>query len=112
MTIAASSLLCLAAFVALALSLSRHHRDVFVTALPPGREHALRLVGWVLVALSLVPPIADLGPGIGLASWFAGATLSGLCTALLMTYRPRLTMPAALVSLPLAAAALCLSRSA
>lgn len=109
MMMLASVLLCLTAFGALALSLPRHHRDALGAAPPPGRERRLRLLGWCLLGVSLLPLILGFGEAIGGASWFGAASLSGLAVMALLAYRPRAIVPATLASAPLALAAICLS---
>ncbi|MFT4052891.1 MAG: DUF3325 domain-containing protein [Novosphingobium sp.] len=108
MAVIVSMLLCIAAFTALALSLPRHHREVFGCAPSSGRERRFRLPGWTLIVLSLVPAIAHSEAGIGLVSWFGAATAGGLCTMALLTYRPRLIVRAALASVPLSLGVACM----
>jgi hypothetical protein len=96
--ILASILLCLSALVLLALSLPRHHRDVTGKTASPARERALRGAGWGLLLLSIVPPIAAFGYAVGIANWVGISAFSTMITAMVVTYWPKLMLPAALLS--------------
>lgn len=112
MTMLASMLLCLVAFAALALSLPRHHRDVLGTMPSARRQQNLRIVGWCFLIASALPLVSGAGGAIGLTSWFGAASLSGLMVMVLLTYRPRAIVPAALTSVPFALATIYLSWNA
>ncbi len=111
MTMLASVQLCFASFVALALLLSRHHRDVLGAMPSLRRLQCLRLAGWSLLAASPIPLFLSAGGAIGLASWFGAASLSGLMVMVLLAYRPQAVIPAALTSVPFALVTICLSWS-
>lgn len=78
-----------AGFAALAISMPKHHRDLFGRA--PSRRASLvvRGAGWALLALAFVPAIAAAGSSTGIVLWFALATLTALIVALMLTYRER-----------------------
>ena len=85
----AALLLALAGFAALALSMHRHHRDLFGG--PPSRWRvvALRSVGWALLGLSLAACSLESGWAVGPLLWIGLLTLAALVVVLTLTYRPR-----------------------
>lgn len=76
-------------FAALALSMARHHGDVF--GRPPTRRHTLgaRAIGWLLLAASVAAAIHDTGVSVGIVLWSGTATMTSMSVALLLTYRAR-----------------------
>lgn len=97
--------LCFSGFVALCLSMDRHHRQVFAEESHRPERIILRIGGWLSLPLACTPCIIELGLSIGLCVWFTLLTVSGLLVVLLLSYRPRLVVPLAIaapsVSLPL-----------
>lgn len=83
----AAVVLSFAGFAALAVSMARHHRDLF--GRPPERRLmlALRAAGWLLLAAAFAPAIRHSGPAIGIVLWFGIATLTAMSVALMLTYR-------------------------
>ena len=79
-------LLTLAGFVLLALSLPRHHRDMFGTTPPEPRSRWLRATGWALLALSPIASITVFGWAVGLVFWVGGLMVAAFCVALFFTY--------------------------
>lgn len=69
-----------AAFLALALSMKRHQRDLSTRALTAARSRIARIAGWLLLALTWSVEAALLGPAMGTIVWFgqisAGAALA------------------------------------
>jgi len=59
----------------------------------------MKLSGWLLLALSLWAAVSSTGWGLGLVEWFAVLMLSALLLVWLMTYRPRLALALAGLSL-------------
>lgn len=75
-------------FTALALSMHKHHRDVF--GVPPMRARSLplRIAGWALLGLSLAPCVARSGWSVGLVLWCGLLTTAALAVALMLTSLP------------------------
>jgi hypothetical protein len=73
-------------FGAIALSMRRHHQDVF--GQPPARIRKLMLatVGWLLLGASIWPLIASDGVSVGTTFWFGIITLAALIVAMSLTY--------------------------
>ncbi|MCG8559813.1 MAG: DUF3325 domain-containing protein [Hyphomicrobiales bacterium] len=86
---ATALLLATAGFGMLALSMQKHHRDLF--GAPPSQWHALALhsIGWVLLGLSFAACILDSGWAIGPVLWLGILTVAALVSALTLTYGPR-----------------------
>lgn len=90
----------------LALTMERHHEQVFGDRPALVRPAFLALAGWLLLILATLPPIAEYGASIGLAIWVGELTVAALAVLLLHTYAPRLIpalLAAAAVSVPAAA---------
>lgn len=85
-------LLCYGGFTLLCLSMDRHHSDLLGRKPSARRRQALRLSGWVLLALSLWAAVAATGWSLGLVQWCAVLMLSALLLVLLMPYQPRLAL--------------------
>ncbi|NNA70308.1 DUF3325 domain-containing protein [Pseudomonas gessardii] len=85
-------LLCYAGFVALCLSLDRHHGELLHSKPSPQRRLGLRVGGWLLLGLSIWPAVHLAGWSRGLVDWCAVLMLSGLLLVLLLPYRPRLAL--------------------
>jgi len=103
-------LLTYAGFTALCLSMPRHHAELLGARPSTGRQRAMSLAGWLLLALSLWAAVAANGWSFGLVDWFAVLMLSALALVLLLPYRPRLALALAGLSLlasPVAAWAQC-----
>jgi hypothetical protein len=73
--------LLLAGFAALALSMHKHHRDLFGVAPRRARALLLRGLGWTLLAAALVPAIGGQGASVGVVLWFGVATAAALAVA-------------------------------
>ena len=102
-------LLCYAGFVALCLSLDRHHGELLHSKPTPIRRLGLRLGGWLLLIVSIWPAVFAAGWSQGLVQWCAVLMLSALLLVLLLPYRPRLALILAglgLLASPVAAFAL------
>ena len=89
MTAVAVLVLSCSGFAALALSMHRHHRDLF--GRPPARlrKLALNLAGWALLCASVVASVIGQGFSIGLTLWFGIITLAALLVVTSLTYAPR-----------------------
>jgi len=95
MTTLATLILSLAGFSALALSMTKHHRDLIGRPLPKARKLVLSVAGSALLAASLIPAIIGQGISIGLVLWLGVATIAALAVAMGLTYGPRLSQRAA-----------------
>ncbi|RKW38241.1 MAG: DUF3325 domain-containing protein [Lautropia sp.] len=83
--------LTLPAFVALMLAMERHQEDLLGHSLSAVATRWLRLAGWGLLALALVPAIRLQGLALGLVSWVGHLTLAawGVYLALVVVERRR-----------------------
>lgn len=89
----AALLLSFASFATLALSMPKHHRDLFGNAPTRSRELGLRGSGWILLTASVIPAIIDHGISVGIVLWFGVITVSALAVAMLLTYRTHIPAP-------------------
>lgn len=80
-------LLAFAGFAALALSMQKHHRDLFGAPAPARRRKALRTCGFVTIIAALAFAIDAEGLSIGLVLWTGLLTLATVAVCLLLTYR-------------------------
>ena len=82
----AALVLATAGFAAIALSMHKHHRDLF--GRPPSRPRALAFAGagWALLALSFWVCIVVSGWAIGPVLWIGLLTLAALVIVLALTY--------------------------
>ncbi|AZE93192.1 iron uptake protein [Pseudomonas orientalis] len=87
-----SLLLCYAGFTALCLSTDRHHGELLRSKPTPARRLGLRVLGWLLLTLSIWPAVAATGWSQGLVEWCAVLMLSALLLVLLLPFRPRLAL--------------------
>ncbi|MCF5720966.1 DUF3325 domain-containing protein [Pseudomonas syringae] len=92
-------LMCYAGFTALCLSTDRHHGELLHSKPSARRRWVLRVMGWLLLALSIWPAVTLAGWGQGLVEWCAVLMLSALLLVLLLPYRPRLALMLAGVGL-------------
>lgn len=103
-----ASLLCYAGFMALCLSMDRHHAELLGRKPPRRLRLGLKLVGGMALALSLWATVSVTAGGLGLVEWCAVLMLSALLLVLLLPYRPRLALAlagASLLASPIAAMA-------
>ena len=99
-------LMCYAGFTALCLSTDRHHGELLHSKPSPRRRVGLRVLGWLLLSVSIWPAVSVVGWGQGLVEWCAVLMLSALLLVLLLPYRPRLALilaSAGLLASPVAA---------
>jgi hypothetical protein len=80
-------------FLALCLSMDRHHQDVMGGRRPGARRrYRLRGAGWALLALSAWPCIAAWGWTIGPVGWCGVLTAAALPLVFLLPYAPRVAI--------------------
>jgi len=84
-----SLFLAYAGFLGLGLAMDRHHQQVFAVRPSAGRQRAMTVAGWALLALSPVPSVIGLGWSIGLSAWFGLLTVAATVLVLLLPYAPR-----------------------
>lgn len=89
MALAASMLLLLAAWLALALAMERHQRDLLGRTLAEPLARLLRVAGWLLLAASAAPLVEHWGALTGLLIWGALISLPALLLVLAITARVR-----------------------
>lgn len=91
-----SILLAFAGFAMLAIAMPRHLEQVLGRGFELRFRNGVRVAGWVLLALSVLPCFVGAGLSIAWTRWFGALTFAALPVALLLTYRPRLLKPFAL----------------
>lgn len=82
-------------FAALSLSTERHHGQVFDDKGGTRKRLGLRVLGWLLLGISIAPCVSALGTSVGLAMWAAELSVAAAAMVLLLTYKPRLIVPVA-----------------
>lgn len=82
--------LALIGFAALALSMRKHHCDVFGVVPSRWRALALRFVGWTLLGSSLAACVAASGRATGPVLWFGVLTVAAVLVVLSLACRPRM----------------------
>lgn len=76
-----------AGFAALALAMSRHHKQVWRREPSRRRQFLLRLAGWALLLVSLGLCKAHAGWSGGLVWWFGLLTVAALLVAFALAWR-------------------------
>lgn len=93
-TLAAIGSLALAhaGLTGLAVAMDRHHRQLRPYAKLPARwvSATSRIVGWVLLALSMKLSMLAWGTATGLAVWFGLFSAAGLALIVMLPYTPAL----------------------
>lgn len=87
--------LCFSGFVALCLSVDRHHEQVLGKRPPAALGRTLRFTGWLALLAAAAPCIDQLGVSVGLSLWAALLSIGAIVQVLLLTYTPRLIVPLA-----------------
>jgi hypothetical protein len=84
------TLSCLfAGFGALCLSMARHARQALGSVPGLAVRAIAAVLGWALLALSLLPSLKVHGVSIGIAAWLGFSTLAAVAVGLLLAYKPR-----------------------
>ncbi len=89
MMAAAAFALAYAGFLALCLSMDRHHQDLFARRPKPPRRLGLRGMGWALLALSAWICVLRWGWAEGTVGWLGLLTAAALLLVFLLPYAPR-----------------------
>lgn len=69
--------------------MDRHHAQVWGRDAPVSARWGLRTVGWLLLALALVPCVAAWGATVGVVVWLGFLSAAALLLAWLLPYAPR-----------------------
>lgn len=95
--IAAVAGLAFGAFAALSLAMDKHARDVLgASRATPRLCRALRIAGWIGLAVAFALAVLDSGWNLGPVLWLGALTASALALVLwLLPYAPRAVVPAA-----------------
>lgn len=90
--------LCFSAFGCLCLGMPRHFEQAFKRK--PGRviERVFLVLGWLLLGLATFPALGAFGASVGLAFWVSALSIAAVAQGILLTYKPRLIMPASLLA--------------
>ncbi|WP_414899583.1 DUF3325 domain-containing protein [Sphingomonas flavalba] len=83
----AALLLLFAGFLAFALAMQRHQRDLAGRPLSRPVSRLARVGGWALLTLALIPLVAGFGAAFGAVLWLALVTPAAMLVVLLLTYR-------------------------
>lgn len=73
-------------FAALAFSLERHYAQISEGELTSQNKLIFRVIGWVLLAVSVVPCVFYWGTSIGLSVWFLAVGVSGSILVMILSY--------------------------
>ncbi|MDR7154790.1 O-antigen/teichoic acid export membrane protein [Sphingobium xenophagum] len=87
---AAIFLLSLSGFAALLLAMARHQQDWLRRKLPASRSRALRLSGFLMLALAFLVAGAGVGWGYGSIAWFGWMTAAAALIVVANLNRDRL----------------------
>ncbi|QSR19940.1 DUF3325 domain-containing protein [Novosphingobium sp. KA1] len=82
-------LLALGGFSALALSMTRHQRDLVGRTLAARQATAARISGWVLLVSAFAVDVTALGGGYGSVACFAHLSVGAWLTIALLHWRRR-----------------------
>lgn len=79
--------IAIGAFVALALGMKRHQRDLAGGPLGPARSRLARTTGWLLLALAWGVEAALCGPALGTLAWIGEISLAAWIAVGTLTWR-------------------------
>ena len=79
---------CLAGFAALALSQTKHARDLLGRSNTANKRRICRISGWALLVVSLAACLAAWDGTTGWVAWFGLASAATFIVALALTYAP------------------------
>ncbi|CAK9887558.1 MULTISPECIES: DUF3325 domain-containing protein [Pseudomonas] len=98
----AIALFAFAGFAALCLAMEKHYKDLLGHKPSSARLKALRVAGWVLLALALLLAVRHSGWAMGLVELFAVMMAGVTLWVFLLPYQPRLLLGLAAASVVLA----------
>ena len=87
-----------AGFAALCLAMDKHFSDLLGRKPRPGQLRGLRLVGWLLLLVSLVLSVHQRGWAHGLVEWIAVLMAGVTLWVFGLPYQPRLLLGLAAIS--------------
>ena len=94
-----------AGMTGLSLAMNRHFGQVWHKRTPPSSiKISLRISGWLLLMLALIPCINYWGTTIGLVIWPGFLSLAAILVALFLAYLPRIGFAIAVILLGATAA--------
>lgn len=76
-----------AAFLALAVSMKRHQRDLVGRPLPERQASAARIAGWTCLAIAWTLEALAIGPALGTIVWVGETSLGGWLTVATIHWR-------------------------
>lgn len=79
----------IAAMTCFALAMDRHHERVYGHAVADRAARMLRVTGWMLLALSIVPCVRGWGASIGAVVWVGCVCAAALAVTPWLTWCPR-----------------------
>lgn len=80
-----------AGMAALSLGMARHYQQLKGYRPSAARTRLLRVSGWLMLALALVPTTQSYGPGIGTVAWLGSLSAAAWLQVLLLSYKVRWT---------------------
>lgn len=81
--------LCYAGMAGLCLAMDRHHAQVWKRDASTPARWGLRTLGWLLLALALLPSVSAWGATVGVVVWLGFLSAGALLLALLLPYAAR-----------------------
>jgi hypothetical protein len=87
-----AALLCYVGFTALCLSMSRHYTELTAGTLSSGRRTGLKVLGGVVLLLSLWSALMSQTLGVALIQWCAALMGSAVLLVFTMSYWPGLAL--------------------
>ena len=81
----------------LSLAMAKHRSKAGLRVLP--RPAVARIMGWLLLALSVIAAIAASGPAMGVVIWLGELSVAAALLVLLMSWRPAAAPAAAALAL-------------
>lgn len=100
--------LCYAGMAALSLAMEKHHAQVWTDSPRPLQQKSLRVAGWGLILLALVPSITGWNATVGVVAWAGMLSLGAIVFVLLLSYQPRIAASLGLIAGILSVAGLAL----
>lgn len=76
-----------AAFLALAVSMKRHQRDLVGRSLPDTQARMARVTGWLLLAVVWAIEATLIGPAMGSIVWFGEASIGAWLTVAAINWK-------------------------
>src|SRR5688500_974026 len=82
----------------LCLSMDQHFKKIWSSNLTKKKRYFLKVMGWLLIVVAILPSIAYWGNAIGIVAWFGFLSASALTLVLLLAYIPMLSNYMALIA--------------